>query len=147
MPVTPVAADVSGFSLSVEDPATPGSFIAVFAVDKFSRKGTRTVTKRPVFGLSSDLESTGRLDETYTFSGVLSINDPGQKVIRDAAKAGTQVNLKFLMDGTVGYTRQFKFADDGTDFTADSDLGDFNMTASPKSDYTLVPDGATGVYF
>lgn len=146
--VTAVAADVSGFIMSVET-ATVGVFQEVFGVDKFSRKGTRNTTKRATFGsgtpTSRELESVGLLDETITLSGVLSINDPGQTILRLAAQAGTLINLQFTMDGINGYSRHFKLSDDSSDLSADSDLGDFSMSAIPKSDFTLV--GTTGIYF
>jgi hypothetical protein len=140
---TPAIDSMSGFALLVEDPATPGTFVAVSFVERWGRRGTRTTTTRPVFGQAEEVEISGRHRHSLSVSGMVATNDPGQTILRTAAASGASVNMKATKDGTAGYTMLASVADDSSDESADSDVGNFAFTLTGKSAPAAVGTGGS----
>lgn len=92
--------------VKVEDPATPGTFVAVENANTVSKSKTRPVTTERVFGKAVPLRAEGTPDEPYTIGGFLTPGDPGQKILNDAELARTVVNIKVQPDGTNGWTQK-----------------------------------------
>lgn len=142
---TPAVDNYAGFVLSVEDPATPGTFVLVSFVERYGRRGSRTSATRPVFGQNEEIETQGRHRNTVSISGVVSSNDPGQTILRTASANGAACNIKALRDGILGYSMVCGVTDDSSDEGADVDVGSFAYTLTAKA--APVSVGAGGGVF
>lgn len=142
---TPAVDNFAGFVLSVEDPATPGTFLLVSFVERYGRRGTRTSNTRPVFGQNEEIETQGRHHNTVTISGIVATNDPGQTALRLKAGDGTAANIKALYDGVSGYSMVCGVTDDSSDEGADVDLGTFSFTLTAKQAPAVI--GVAGAIF
>jgi hypothetical protein len=117
-----VFAPLDGAPLTVEiETSTPGTYIAINGVDKYSRRSGRASRKQSVFGQVNQISSTGVLAETITLSGITDIADPG--ILRLLAmKAGDlQGSVRIKFDGTNGFTQPVKV----TSLDTDADPDDF----------------------
>lgn len=92
--------------VKVEDPAAPGTFVAVENMNTLNKSKTRPVVTERVFGKAVPLRTEGTPDEPYTIGGFVTLADPGAKILLDAEKARTIVNVKILPDGTNGWTQK-----------------------------------------
>lgn len=136
-----VFAPLDGAPLTVEiETATPGVYVAVNGVDKYSRRSGRSSRKQSVFGQANQVSSTGVLAETITMSGITDIADPG--ILRlIAMKAGDiQCNVRIKFDGTNGYTQPVKVSSLDTDADPD-DFITFSLNLETEAAAVLVGTG------
>jgi hypothetical protein len=136
-----VFAPLDGAPLTVEiETATPGVYVAVNGVDKYSRRSSRASRKQSVFGQGNQVSSTGVLSETVTMSGITDIADPG--ILRLVAmKAGDlQGNVRIKFDGTNGYTQPVKVTSLDTDADPD-DFQTFSLNLETMAAAVLVGTG------
>lgn len=136
-----VFAPIDGAPLTVEiETSTPGVYVAVNGVDKYSRRSGRASRKQSVFGQANQVSSTGVLAETITMSGITDIADPG--ILRlIAMKAGDiQANVRIKFDGTNGYTQPVKVSSLDTDADPD-DFVTFSLNLETEAAAVLVGTG------
>jgi hypothetical protein len=136
-----VFAPLDGAPLTVEiETATPGVYVAINGVDKYSRRSSRASRKQSVFGQGNQVSSTGVLSETVTMSGITDIADPG--ILRlIAMKAGDlQGNVRVKFDGTNGYTQPVKVTSLDTDADPD-DFQTFSLNLETMAAAVLVGTG------
>lgn len=136
-PTAPAATSIAVAALS--GPVTAGAtssfsnFVLVSFVERYGRRGTRNSVTRPVFGQAEEIETQGRHRNVVSVSGIVSVNDPGQVILRARAADGAACNIKALKDGISGYTMICGVTDDSSDEGADVDLGTFALTLTAKS--------------
>lgn len=136
-----VFAPLDGAPLTVEiETTTPGVYVAINGVDKYSRRSSRASRKQSVFGQGNQVSSTGVLSETITMSGITDIADPG--ILRLVAmKAGDlQGNVRVKFDGTNGYTQPVKVTSLDTDADPD-DFQTFSLNLETMAAAVLVGTG------
>jgi hypothetical protein len=138
---TMLFAPIDGAPLTVEiETATPGVYVAVNGVDKYSRRSGRASRKQSVFGQANQVSSTGVLAETITMSGITDIADPG--ILRLLAmKAGDlQSSIRIKFDGTNGYSQACKVSSLDTDADPD-DFVTFSINLETMAAAVIVGTG------
>lgn len=149
-PTAPGAVTIAVAALAAPIPSGATSsfslFVLVSFVERYGRRGTRNSNTRPVFGQQEEIETQGRHRNTVTASGIVSVNDPGQVILRARAGDGASANIKALKDGTNGYTMVVGVTDDSSDESADVDLGTFSYTLTAKGSAPILV-GAAGALF
>lgn len=93
--------------IEVEDPGAPGTFVEVGNMNNYSRTSSRDVKSTRVFNKSRPIKLPSRVtDDGFTFSGLLTDDDAGQEILKDASEAGTTVNLRVRPNGVAGFTQE-----------------------------------------
>jgi hypothetical protein len=134
-------APIDGALLTIQiETATPGVYVALNGVDRYSRRSGRASRKQSVFGQSNQVSSTGVLAESVTLAGIADVADPG--LLRAVAmKAGDlQASIKILFDGTNGYTQPCKVSALDTDGDPD-DFVTFSITFETMAAAVVVGTG------
>jgi hypothetical protein len=123
----------------VEDPGTPGTYIPVNEMNRFSRRTGRSTSRTPVFMRARPHTTRSAREFTATISGFLNDTDPGQEIIRDAMNADTTVKLRVLPDGVNGFTQDFYVGNQTYDASADaSAMQEAGWELTDASDPALV---------
>jgi hypothetical protein len=104
--------------VQVEDPATPGSFLVVADLNRYSTSNTRPTNRFPVFAGSAH-ETTGERAKTFTLSGFWNNDDPGQLALRAASDDNAEINIRVLPDGVNGFQCMILVGTEGGEATAD----------------------------
>lgn len=120
--------------------ATAGTFVNINGVDKYSRNSQRPVKKQLVFMSSIQIASTGPLDESVTFSGIIDAGDAGILRILAQKAADVMTNFQFLYDGTNGYKQLFKISGFNSDGTPDGYLT-FSGSLTAEANAVVVGTG------
>jgi hypothetical protein len=111
---------VNGSDLVIEvESDTPGSFIPVNDMNRFSRRTTRSVTRTRVFMRLTPYTNRGTPEYTATISGFLNDDDPGQVRLREAMNTDVPVTLRILPDGVNGFTQAFYIGNQTADANPD----------------------------
>jgi hypothetical protein len=136
-----VFAPNDGALLTVEiETSTPGVYVALNGVDRYSRRSGRATRKQSVFGQANQVSSTGVLAETITFSGITDIADPGLLRLI-AMKAGDiQASARIKFDGTNGYSQPCRVGALDTDADPDNFIT-FSCTLETEAAAVLVGTG------
>lgn len=136
-----VFAPNDGALLTIEvETATPGVYVALNGVDRYSRRSGRSTRKQSVFGQANQVSSTGVLAETITFSGITDIADPGLLRLI-AMKAGDlQASVRIKFDGANGYTQAVKVGNIDTDADPDNFIT-FSCTLESEAAAVIVGTG------
>lgn len=93
--------------IEVQDPAVPATWVPVNDMNRLSRRTGRTESQQRVFMKTRPYKSRSSRTTTHTVSGLFNDDDAGQQILRDAMEADTPVTLRFLHDGTNGFSQQF----------------------------------------
>ena len=83
---------------------TPGTYSPVSDLTTISNNSTRDKTATGVFMRTTKHTTFGPQDLSFTLSGLLSVGDSGQDILRTARDTNAVVSLKVLWDGTNGFT-------------------------------------------
>lgn len=93
--------------LSVESPTTPGTYVEVANMNRYSKNSARAVKTTRVFNKVTPVRSVSKTrEQTGTISGLESPGDAGQTIVNGIEAAGTLGRFKVLVDGTAGFTQQ-----------------------------------------
>ncbi|HEU4588139.1 MAG TPA: hypothetical protein VFS11_05810 [Gemmatimonadales bacterium] len=88
-----------------------GTYSPISDLDNYSFGNKRNTTKRSRFQNATQLTVSGSTDRTLTLSGMNSVGDTGQGVLKAAFTSQDDVFIKLLPDGTNGWTIQGKVSD------------------------------------
>ena len=103
MPIAPG----SSLVIEVQDPVVPATWVPVNDMTRFSRRTSRSTGRTRVFMKPRPYLTRGQREMTATLTGLLNDDDAGQIILRDAMGADDPVTLRFLPDGTNGFSQQF----------------------------------------
>jgi len=97
------------FELYVLDTSvSPDAYVLVDGINQWDDQVNRERQSWPMFGRSTDYQTVGSREITYSMGGFLILTDPGQVIIRNAEIADDEVSIKVLYDGTNGYTQDVR---------------------------------------
>ena len=96
MPVADRVLNGGEFALYVESTATPGTFVEVSDINRFSKRSNRNVASFPVFRRGTAYSIPGTREVTYTASGFANPGDEGQSILRAAEVANSNVLIKVV---------------------------------------------------
>lgn len=120
--------------------ATPGTFVNVNGIDRYSRKSGRSTTKKAIFMQSLQVKSTGPLDESVTISGIVDPADAGLLRALAVKATDSNINWQFLYDGTNGYKQLFRITDLSSDATPEGYIA-FSATLEAEANAATVGTG------
>jgi hypothetical protein len=99
----------SDFEVYVLDTSvSPPSYVPVDDMNNFQRSTSRDKQTFPVFMRLTAHVIPGARGVTYTLSGFLDSGSTGQDILRAAEQNDNVVTMKFLWDGTNGFTQDVK---------------------------------------
>jgi hypothetical protein len=109
-------------------------------IERYGRRSGRTTTKRSIFMASTQISTTGPLNETVTLSGITDPADAGIAAILASKAAQTPDDFEYLYDGANGFTQPMQVASFDSDETPDDFLA-FTITLEPTGAATAVGTG------
>jgi hypothetical protein len=102
------ALPAQGFKIEVAAKATPTVFSPVGLMHTFDVSTATNVAEFDTFDSPNPITFSGNPRRTLSVTGYLADDDAGQQILLDAAAAGDTVILKFLWDGTNGFTQEVR---------------------------------------
>jgi hypothetical protein len=121
--------------------ATPGTFIPVADMDRYTTNNNRDKGRFPVFNGIPHV-TVGQRVKTFTVSGFLNNTDAGQQRIRAMEAADTPVKLRVLPDGVNGMEVSVLVNTTGHEASADeTSLQTFSFDCEATADPVPVGTG------
>jgi hypothetical protein len=131
-----------GADLLIEvESATPGVFVLLSDMTRYSSSNTRTTNRVPVFGGPAH-EVSGERNKTFTLEGLWNDDDAGQLRVRAASENQTELKMRVLPDGVNGFECTVLVGTTGGEATADeATLQTFTVDAEMQGDETPIGTG------
>lgn len=115
-----------------------GTYSVISDLDSYSFSNKKSTTKRSRFQNATQLTVNGATDRTLTLSGMNSVGDTGQDMLKAAFESQADVFVKLLEDGTTGRIIQGKVST--VDYSGKpDDAADISYEISISTDPTDVP--------
>jgi hypothetical protein len=115
-----------------------GTYSVISDLDSYSFSNKKSTTKRSRFQNATQLTVNGATDRTLTLSGMNSVGDTGQDILKAAFESQADVFVKLLEDGTTGRIIQGKVST--VDYSGKpDDAADISYEISISTDPTDVP--------
>lgn len=95
----------------------PNIFTAVADLTGYSNARTRAVTRVPVFNRTLPRIRRGAREESYSLTGLLNDDDPGQVALREAESTDQAIRIAIEQDGV----EQFRQTVEVVSYTHDAD--------------------------
>lgn len=108
MPVVAGADFLARVQTAAASGTTPATYAVIADMNSFSRGRSRDVNTYPVFGRMTPHSMPGAREMTFSLSGFLNTNDPGQNRLRQAEAADVPVIVQVLFDGTNGFEQRVR---------------------------------------
>jgi len=96
------------FRIEVQDyksVANPKPYVPVEDITNYERSKSRSSTSTPVFHRSVPRRTRNAREITFTISGLMNLEDPGQSILRMADEEDVPVNIRVLPNGVDGFTQ------------------------------------------
>lgn len=121
--------------------STPGTYVAVGGMVEFEQSDAQTIETFPTFGVTTPLGVPSPAEISFSLSGYFDAADAGQTRLRTIAQARGTVNMRFLHDGTNGYTVLCRVASRTSGASAEGGPQNQTYEFAPAGDPVIVGTG------